>query len=219
MKGAFIVFLMIFLSTTTYADTLLVGYDSANYEPTCFQTARNLTNRSWKAFSVSAAASGNISYFKFRLRESTVSTNDELAWAIYADSNNNVGALMAYGYYPSYNWTTLGVGPHTFNVTTVVTTTQIVQGNKYWLVIYSRDMDNSIKQIEVAIPTERGGYCVQPHNKLSTNQNRWLVINIPPTPNEYEVPVASYHAWSVWQRSGLPDPTPPAAPTGLRIVQ
>jgi hypothetical protein len=222
MKGIYIVFLMIFLSTTTYADTLLVGYDSSQYRSGCFLwTSGNMPNYTWKAFRVRAVATGTASYFMMRTNSANCA-GDELGWGIYDDNAGSVGTLKAYGYYPNYDWTTIGAGIHKFNVTTVVTTASVVSGTNYWLVVKSKDISPQLSDCpggEVSL--QRGDGADDCHDDQMImkggSDTSYQIYNPPPPPSYYVSNVFTFCAWSVWQRSGPLDQTPPAAPTGLEL--
>ena len=71
--------------------------------------------------------------------QTNVLTNDSGCWAIYegAGVSCDVGNLKAYGCFTGYDWTTMGVGEHTFQVTHTLTNLSVTAGNFYSIILYS----------------------------------------------------------------------------------
>jgi len=108
---------------------------------------------------MAATVSGTIAYFKVRVGAApTGCTNDSGCWAIYEDTggpanttdaqdpvdgNYTPGALKASGCFSGYNWTTDGIGDHSFDVTNTGTNLTITQGNFYTFVLWSYATDST----------------------------------------------------------------------------
>ena len=210
-----------------YAQTKLLGWDSDTYANGCWAyPSTSVDNYSWKASRVRADSSGTISFFKVRANEFPAGcTNDNGCWAIYEDggASTNVGTLKAYGCFSGYDWTSVGIGNHTFPVTNTVTDLSIVAGNFYSLVFYSTAIDNTHYAnagCSAAIYQYRGRSqtgCIGTLDGMTAA----IYSSFPPPQagSAYNVPVASYFAWSIWSSGATPpDTTPPSPPSGVAVI-
>ena len=170
----------------------------------------------WKAFRWQAGRSGEIYMWAIRIESIPGSVSDEdLAFAVYEDSGGSIGSLKAWGYRLHYNWHTIGIGRHYFDLTNVVTNRNVVAGRYYWIA-FRTSVGNVGKMY-----FERQGSDPLP----AWVSKRGVVVSggfdqMPPTGSTYDINYATnYYGWSVWSASGGGNQTPPAAPTGLRIGQ
>lgn len=213
-----ILLILLFSFQVHAADTLLIGSDGTNYGTACWiDDSTTISNYSWKSSRYTAKASGTISYFRIRSPITpTGCTNDSGCWAIYeGGTNSTLGVLKAYNCFSGYNWTTLGQGWHTFNVTTTVTDLNITQGAYYWLVYYSYGCDATYYAnagCSAFIPAYRGsaaqacidlveldsssGYASQ-----STSQS---TVITPPAPASFNIPTQTYMMWGIWSITSIP---------------
>lgn len=90
----------------------------------------------WKAFRWQAGGSGDIYVGAVRVesipRPEMVSSVD-LQFAVYEDNNGNIGGLKAWGHKLGYDFRTIGVGRHYFDLTNVVTDRRVTAGSYYWI--------------------------------------------------------------------------------------
>lgn len=214
------------LSSPAWGDTVLVGSDGSNYGTSCWLfPASTIDNYSWKASRFLAVNTGTISYFRVRVGSTpTGCTNDSGCWAIYEGGTNSTpGALKAYSCFSGYNWTTIGVGWHTFNVTTTVTDLTVTSGQYYWLVFYSYGTDATYYAnagCSAYIPAYRGssnGACIATAgmDNSSGYASQGEIVNnvsVPPAPEAFNLPLQTYVMWGVWG-TALPTITSPTPTT------
>jgi len=91
----------------------------------------------WKAFRWKAGGSGDAYVFRMRVCQiDSPSTSHDVAFAVYTDTSGpEPGTMMFSGHVAAYNWNTIGVGIHYFDIDTVHTTRAIVADSYYWLTV------------------------------------------------------------------------------------
>lgn len=183
-----------------------MGYDSSDVncgDDECFVTdATSINNCHWKAFRAQALASGTMSYFKMRAcNVPSGCTDDDGCWAIYADGTNAPGTLLAYTCFEGYNWTTDGVGDHTWNVENTPGSTTLTVGTYYWLVLWSYAVDGteySSAGCASQILGNRGQDDSECYGSMTDMQYAaQCTATSPPDGPDIENAIASYFAWGV----------------------
>lgn len=218
-----------------YADTLLLGWDPANpYSgnyTTCWDPASGtIEGGDWKAERVQAKANGTISYFQMRCPITpTGCTNDAGCWAVYeAGTSSSVGTLKAYTCFTGYNWTTIGLGQHQWDVVTTVTNLNITAGQYYWIVYYSTACDSvqyAGAGCSAFIPAYRGKNvtaCIEDgllDDSAYPSHSVGDYYSYPPPPANTSMTTgtATYQMWSVWASEETPEPVPTAM-SGVTIL-
>jgi hypothetical protein len=211
------IFLVMLVSSTTYADTMLLGHDYYGppyYEPYCYLVSDSINSSNWKGYRLQASSSGTISYFKvtpFNVPNDCI--DDDVIWALYEDNGtvDYAGNLKAYGYVEGYDWTIIGVGSHRFEITDIVTDPIIISGNYYWLVFYAHaiDRDNySRAGCSSQIFNNRGRSTEVCVSGISSFRQS-IAPEYPPAPagSTFTTSHHSYFDWSVWDEEGGTGPT------------
>lgn len=199
--------------STNTNDTILVGSDGSNWnDGNCWSfPAATIDNGAWKASRYQASHSGTISYFRARAGATpTGCTHDSGCWAIYeAGTNSQPGALKAWNCFSSYNWTTTGVGWHTWPVTNTGTDLTVTQGSYYWIVLWSNGTDavyygnaGCQSQISAYRGTGNGTCPADIGLDMSSGNPGHAAIQttatVPPAPADYGVGIQTYVMWGVW---------------------
>ena len=230
-KIKLLAFSLAFLLCTSVAhtDTLLVGYDVEDSTfDSCFALANTIDGGTWKANRYTSKASGTIGYFKLEVGETpTGCTNDAGCWAIYEGGSDTVpGALKAYTCFTGYNWTTTGIGVHTWSVETTVTDLMVTSGQYYWIVFYSTGSDatqyagagcsaqiRSYRGDGDSTCTDEGPLFYIPPNVAGRAVAEYYDYPPPPANTSLSSGVATYIRWGVWT-----DSTPAEVPRGVTGV-
>jgi len=156
----------------------------------------------WKAFRWKAGGSGDAYVFRMRVGQiNSTGTSHNVAFCVYADASGpKPGTMMFSGNVSNYNWETIGVGVHYFDIDTVYTTRTITAGNYYWLAVRtSTSSDNTLwfdRQSSETLPDW-------------ANNNMKIMSNILSNPSTYPNWASSYsgyyadnyYGWSVWTAS------------------
>ena len=208
-----LVLIIILFPPPLYADTFLLGHDYYG-EPfndtSCYYVgADSINSAKWKGYRIQAPASGTISYFKettFNVPDDCI--NDDVIWAVYEDIGTTAyaGNLKAYGYVEGYDWTTIGVGAHRFDVTHIETNLIMVSGNYYWLFFYAHaiDRDNYTNAgCSSQIYNNRGRESDSCVSGVSSYRYSVTPEYPPPPPGTtFTLYHNSYFDWSLWGEIG-----------------
>jgi hypothetical protein len=185
--------LFILLTSLGYNQSiLLVGYPGTGFTVTNAPSS----NMVWKAIRTQAQASGIIDSFSIFIGDDGNFTSGEVCWAVYESAGiDQVGALKAYGYTASYNFTIVGdMAKHVFPVTTRIND-EIISGTWYWYTWYTSRNDG--------ILIARGSVyeCIPPTYKKGTSQNQWVGLSVPPPPEYWNTTFGeNCYDWGVWGR-------------------
>lgn len=212
MLRKILISILLFLSYPAYAaDTLLIGWDCATeYNSGCWiDNATTINNGVWKANRLKAVASGTINHYQMRVPNTpTGCTNDSGCWAIYeGGDSSNLGALKAYNCFSGYNWTTLGVGQHTFDVGVTVTDLTVTAGQWYWVVFWSFAWDGThyaTAGCNQQILSYRGANespCIDNLDNSTGWAGRYeqtTTVSSPPSPVTFNATIQTYTMRGIW---------------------
>ncbi len=96
----------------------------------------SMNSNVWKAFRWQADSNGTANCVKLNVvRMTGDQSSKDLAYAVYEDSDGEVGDVMTSGTTLNYNWETIGSGMHSFSLNTVHTTRNIESGKWYWIAL------------------------------------------------------------------------------------
>lgn len=206
--------IFVFPSIAIGADTILLGWDSTTSynDADCnwLDTSTTISEGAWKSSRFQAQSTGTVSYLKLRDPNTpTGCTNDSGCVAIYeGGTSSSLGALKGYGCFSGYDWTTIGVGDHTFNFTTTVTDLTVTSGQYYWIVFYSWAAAQTAytnagcsQQIlayrgrDLQDCYDKGYIDVSSTPSISASQTS---VVAPPAYDDYDIPTQTYMMWGIW---------------------
>jgi hypothetical protein len=163
----------------------------------------------WKVFRWQAGGTGDIYLWAVRVQSIPGNVaSEDLTYAVYEDNNGNIGNLKAWGYRLDYNWHTIGIGRHYFDLAYVGTDRRVTAGRYYWIAFRS-STDNTNR-----LYFERQGSDPLPNwiEKRGVTVPAGNFNAVPPSGSSYSVGYAdNYYGWSVWTAADS-DRMPPSPP-------